>query len=123
MNQEELKIPSGGYSTPENYSGMSLVWRDEFEGDNLNPSDWKHETGGSGWGNNELEYYQEKNTTVHDGYLIITAETRKCWWKELYFISNHNAREKKNFNTAALTSVLFCLRVREFGQHYGCLGS
>jgi hypothetical protein len=76
MKQDE--IPSEGYSTQERYSGMNLVWRDEFEGNNLNPSDWKYETGGSGWGNNELEYYQEKNTAVRDGYLIITAEKGKC---------------------------------------------
>ena len=74
LNQDDLQIPSVGYSTPENYSGMKMMWRDEFEGDNLNLSDWKHEIGGNGWGNNELEYYQEKNTTVHDGYLVITAK-------------------------------------------------
>ena len=44
MNQHEPKIPSVGYSTPESYSGMTLVWHDEFDGDKLNLSDWKHET-------------------------------------------------------------------------------
>ena len=96
MNQEEPKIPSGGYSTPENYSGMSLVWRDEFEGHTLNPSDWKHETGGSGWGNNELEYYQEKNTAVHDGYLIITAEKENVGGKN-YTSSRIITQGKKEF--------------------------
>ncbi len=96
MNKQKLKIPSGGYSTPENYSGMSLVWRDEFEGNNLNPSDWKHETGGSGWGNNELEYYQEKNTAVHDGYLIITAEKENVGGKN-YTSSRIITQGKKEF--------------------------
>jgi beta-glucanase (GH16 family) len=96
MNQGDLKILPGGYSTPENYSGMSLVWRDEFEGHNLNPSDWKHETGGSGWGNNELEYYQEKNTTVHDGYLIITAEKENVGGKN-YTSSRIITQGKKEF--------------------------
>ena len=46
MNQDDSQIPTIGYSTPENYSGMKLVWQDEFDGDNLNLSDWKHEIGG-----------------------------------------------------------------------------
>ena len=96
MNQEEPKIPSAGYSTPENYRGMSLVWRDEFEGHNLNPSDWKHETGGSGWGNNELQYYQEKNTAVHNGYLIITAEKENVGGKN-YTSSRIITQGKKEF--------------------------
>lgn len=73
MGQDESQIPTIGYTTPENYNAMHLVWRDEFEGDQLNSADWKHETGGHGWGNNELQYYQEKNVTVRDGHLIITA--------------------------------------------------
>ena len=67
-------FPTTGYSTPQHYLEMNLVWQDEFDHDNLNLTDWKHETGGSGWGNNELQYYQEKNAAVRDGYLIITAK-------------------------------------------------
>lgn len=81
MQEEGLSIPTAGYSTPESYAGMNLVWQDEFEGDQLNLSDWKHEIGGSGWGNNELEYYQEKNATVENGYLIITAKKENAGGK------------------------------------------
>jgi beta-glucanase (GH16 family) len=96
INQDEPNIPSGGYSTPEHYTGMSLVWHDEFDGDKLNISDWKHELGGSGWGNNELQYYQEKNTSVHDGYLIIAAEKENTGGKN-YTSSRIITQGKKEF--------------------------
>lgn len=68
-------IPAQGYTTPESYDGMTLVWQDEFGGTALS-GDWTHEigTGSNGWGNNELQYYREENTEVRDGYLIITAK-------------------------------------------------
>ncbi len=48
-----------------------LVWADEFNG-SISP-DWVFETGGGGWGNNELEYYRKENATVENGNLVITA--------------------------------------------------
>ena len=71
--EDGVQITQQGYSSPEEYPGMTMVWRDEFEGDELDPEHWSHELGGHGWGNNELEFYQEDNTKVRDGYLIITA--------------------------------------------------
>lgn len=67
--------PLGGYTTPESYPGMTLIWQDEFGGADLNTDDWNYEigTGSNGWGNNELQYYREQNTSVNDGYLIIEA--------------------------------------------------
>ena len=49
-----------------------LVWSDEFNG-SISP-DWVFETGGGGWGNNELEYYRRENATVENGNLVITAK-------------------------------------------------
>lgn len=58
-------------------SGPVLLWSDEFDSDGLpDGSIWGYDTGGSGWGNNELEYYTEnrsENASVRDGKLIITA--------------------------------------------------
>ncbi len=68
-----FNIPSKGYSTPEAYAGKSLVWRDEFNGTDLDASAWTHEIGASGWGNNELQYYRPENTLFTDGKLIIEA--------------------------------------------------
>lgn len=69
-------IPTKGYNTPTTYNGYNLVWADEFNGTSLNPDDWNFETGNgnSGWGNNELQYYQSDNTTLKEGVLTITAK-------------------------------------------------
>ncbi len=68
-------IPPTGYSTPETYDGMNLIWSDEFVGDKLNEAFWCYEIGNGdwGWGNNELEFYQRDNTSIVDGHLVIEA--------------------------------------------------
>jgi beta-glucanase (GH16 family) len=55
-----------------------LVWSDDFSGANGSSPDsskWVMETGGGGWGNNELESYtaRPENAKVQDGNLVITA--------------------------------------------------
>lgn len=55
-----------------------LTWSDEFNGANgslPDASKWVMETGGGGWGNNELESYtnRSQNAHVQDGNLLITA--------------------------------------------------
>ena len=64
-----------GYSTPLNYPNYTLTWNDEFNGSSLS-SNWTQEIGNGnwGWGNNELQYYREQNTSLENGYLIITAK-------------------------------------------------
>ena len=57
--------------------GYKLVWSDEFGYTGL-PDDtkWSYDIGGSGWGNNEAQYYagkRLKNSEVKDGYLFINA--------------------------------------------------
>lgn len=55
-----------------------LTWSDEFSAANgslPDSSKWVMETGGTGWGNNELETYtnRTKNVDIHDGKLMIIA--------------------------------------------------
>jgi len=52
------------------------VWSDEFNTNGApDPSKWTFETGGNGWGNNELEYYTNgDNTAIDNGVLKITAK-------------------------------------------------
>jgi beta-glucanase (GH16 family) len=55
-----------------------LVWHDEFNGPNGAPPDankWFVETGGNGWGNDELESYTSRaqNIRQEDGHLVIEA--------------------------------------------------
>jgi len=54
----------------------NLVWSEEFEYTGLpETSNWNIETGGDGWGNDELQYYtnNENNIMVENGLLKITA--------------------------------------------------
>ena len=58
--------------------GWRLVWADEFNGTAVDTSRWILETGGHGWGNNELQHYTNRtgaagNARVENGRLIIEA--------------------------------------------------
>src|SRR5262245_7168898 len=57
----------------------SIVWQDEFDGpagQAPDTSHWARETGGNGWGNQELQYYTDSSNNVAldgAGNLVITA--------------------------------------------------
>lgn len=68
-------IPTKGFTTPNTYAGMKLIWADEFDGTALDEKNWNFELGNNnGWGNNELQYYKKENTSLKDGYLTIEAK-------------------------------------------------
>ncbi len=58
-------------------SERKLIWGDEFNySGSPDSSKWKLDFGGHGWGNNELQYYTNKDTqnaVVRNGLLVITA--------------------------------------------------
>ncbi|EIM78018.1 Licheninase [Nitritalea halalkaliphila LW7] len=54
----------------------TLVWSDEFDGDEIDESKWTYDIGNWGWGNNELQYYtanRPENARLLNGHLIIEA--------------------------------------------------
>ena len=57
----------------------NLVWADEFDGTSLNLDNWSYQIGDGcdinlcGWGNSELQSYQQANAVVENGELNITA--------------------------------------------------
>ncbi len=58
--------------------GWKLTWSDEFSGADGTPPDpakWGYDTGGGGWGNNELQYYTDRtvNSRIENGALVIEA--------------------------------------------------
>jgi beta-glucanase (GH16 family) len=55
--------------------GWKLVWQDEFEGSAIDKNKWEHEVNAWGGGNNELQYYtdRQENSYVEDGFLVIKA--------------------------------------------------
>ena len=77
----------GSFLLGENVSSSeyALIWSDEFDGDSLNMEKWSYELGNwkldesgnyvtNGWGNNEQEFYTNRNESVKDGILTISAK-------------------------------------------------
>lgn len=100
-NTAGLTIPTGGYITPVSYPGYNLTWSDEFDGAALNTTDWNFEIGDGcpgncGWGNNELEYYREDNTSIVDGNLVITAKKQQFGGRN-YTSSRLTTKGKQQF--------------------------
>lgn len=63
-------------------AGWTLTWSDEFnapDGTPVDPSKWAAETGGKGWGNQELETYtaRTQNAVQQGGNLVITVLAEK----------------------------------------------
>jgi len=85
-----------GYITPMAHAGYNLVWNDEFDGNALNTQFWSYETGGGGWGNNELQFYRQENTTVDGGLLTIEAR-KESYQGRNYTSSRLITRNKKTF--------------------------
>jgi len=60
----------------------TLVWSDEFTQPNGSAPDstkWGYDVGGTGWGNNELEYYTSRtnNARIEGGQLVIEARKER----------------------------------------------
>jgi beta-glucanase (GH16 family) len=90
-------IPSfTGYESPSSYDGYSLTWSDEFSGAGINTDNWGYEIGGSGWGNNELQYHTSRNAYQKDGLLVIRAQ-QEAYKGKNYTASRLNTQGKQNF--------------------------
>ncbi|MFK8055978.1 MAG: family 16 glycosylhydrolase [Saprospiraceae bacterium] len=70
--------------TPSAFSQCpNLVWADEFDGNTLDANNWSYQIGDGcsinlcGWGNNELQSYQQANAVVANGELLITARNER----------------------------------------------
>ena len=92
-----IEIPSTGYNSPASYPGFTLVWEEQFEGEQLS-ADWTYDlgTGEGGWGNNELQSYTRDNITMQDGHVIITAR-QQLTQESNYTSSRIKTQGRKNF--------------------------
>ena len=75
-----------------------LVWADEFDGKELNQDDWSLIVGDGcpqlcGWGNDELQVYNDRNHRVENGMLYIKAEREG----DHYTSTRINTKGKKAF--------------------------
>ena len=90
-------IPSfTGYESPSTYDGYSLTWSDEFSGTEINADNWGYDIGGSGWGNNELQYHTNRNAYLKEGLLVIRAQ-QEAYRGKNYTSSRLKTQGKQNF--------------------------
>ena len=69
-----FSLPVEKTKADEFYDGWKLQWSEEFNGNSLDENVWNVEVNGYGGWNNELQYYTDKNHSVSDGTLKITAQ-------------------------------------------------
>jgi hypothetical protein len=65
-----------GQNRPGSINAAALTWADDFDGpagSAPDPGKWVRETGGSGWGNQELEYYTNSNANS-------ALDGAATWW-------------------------------------------
>ena len=76
---DEGELKTVGYDYDRGALTYELVWADEFDGEGkADPAKWKYDTGGSGWGNNELQYYTPgDNAFMEGGALIVEARKER----------------------------------------------
>jgi beta-glucanase (GH16 family) len=94
---------------PKQTAKWHLVWSDEFnrpDGARPDPSKWTIERGGTGWGNNELQYYTDRpeNVRQENGNLVIEAIKEQFTGPEGL---------KRNYTSARLNTA------GRFSQRYG----
>ena len=94
-----LMVDNTGYSTPVTYSGYTLKWADEFDGNQLNTASWNYESGGSGWGNNELQNYtsSSKNSFVTSGGFLVIEARKETIGTNQYSSARLTTQGKKEF--------------------------
>ncbi len=80
-------VKPGAYTFDDEFNGPS--------GSAPNPALWDHDVGGSGWGNQELEYYTDGNANSYldgQGHLVIEADRYSgsadtCWYGNCKYTS------------------------------------
>jgi beta-glucanase (GH16 family) len=92
-------------------AGWSLVWADEFtqaDGTSPDPSKWAFDTGATGWGNRELQYYTSRtdNVRVEQGQLVIEAK------RESHLGSEYTSGRLKTLGKRAWTFGRFEARIK-----------
>lgn len=88
--------------------GWELVWNDEFTDSTIDLTKWSHETGGHGWGNNELQFYtnRRENSFIENGKLVIQAR------EENYQGMKYTSARMRSANKGDWTYGLFVVRAK-----------
>lgn len=109
-----------------------LVWSDEF--DSINPNHWTFETGGGGWGNNELQYYTNgQNASIQydaqAGSNVLVIEARQqggqsCWYGACQYTSSRMiSAGKKEFQYGRIEARIKLPQTQGIWPAFWMLGS
>ncbi|TYT26412.1 glycoside hydrolase family 16 protein [Luteimonas viscosa] len=111
-----------------------LVWADEF--DTANTADWTFETGGHGWGNNELQYYTggqnafiQYDTMAGSNVLVIEARRgapadASCWYGACQYSSTRMiTRGKREFRHGRVEARIRLPQTQGIWPAFWMLGS
>ncbi len=114
--------------------GRTLVWSDEFN--SINTANWTFETGGGGWGNNELQYYTNgQNAFIQNdpqaGGNVLVIEARRnnpsnygCWYGTCTYTSTRMiTRDKKTFKYGRIEARLKLPQTQGIWPAFWMLGS
>ena len=112
VDESSLKAVLTDYD-PEKLT-YELVWADEFDTDGRpDKSKWGYDTGGSGWGNHELQYYTPgDNAAVSDGVLTITGSCQSAglskdrWGNAAYYLIGKDVPIQDNTEGKVLGAFL-----------------
>lgn len=83
--QPDKVLDPGPCDFPAALESYTLVWNDEFDTQTIDSDTWSFDIGDGcdrgicGWGNNELEYYTDRddNAFIRDGALVIQAKEER----------------------------------------------
>ena len=83
--RSRTEVKTVGFNYDEDKLIYELVWSDEFDYEGApDPKKWTCETGGHGWGNNEIQYYTNGSNVYVDGSkMIITARLESTGGREV----------------------------------------
>ncbi|MFC4362239.1 family 16 glycosylhydrolase [Simiduia curdlanivorans] len=112
----------------------NLAWADEF--DSINTNNWTFETGGGGWGNNELQYYTNgQNASIQydpaAGSNVLVLEAKKgnpanynCWYGSCTYTSTRMiTRDKKSFKYGRIEARLKLPQTQGIWPAFWALGN
>ncbi|MET0392097.1 MAG: glycoside hydrolase family 16 protein [Chitinophagaceae bacterium] len=93
------KTKKASHPATDNSATNPPVWSDEFDYTGRpDTGKWAYDTGGHGWGNQELQYYTERpeNARVENGHLVIEAK-KEAWQGMQYTSARLVTRGKASF--------------------------
>ncbi|AMX02459.1 family 16 glycosylhydrolase [Microbulbifer thermotolerans] len=109
-----------------------LVWSDEF--DTIDMNNWSFETGGGGWGNNELQYYTNGQNAFIEydpqaGSNVLVIEARReggnsCWYGACEYTSSRMITAgKKDFQYGRIEARIKLPQTQGIWPAFWMLGS